>query len=205
MRVRVGSRSSYYRGGTVVVRFSKPTSALCYTNSDCRSRCCARNRVRKVLVKPYKTVYNRYYGKRTTVKRYRKTYTGTATVRYVNGRKITRWNVRDRICQARRRLCPYNTRTSVYVEDNSSGGIVGAIVGVICCCIIICVCVMICRSRGGGDGDVVVVHDDYSHHSADVHIEVGDGYSHHSVSHHDSFHGDDHIEEVHDDHHDDGY
>merc|ERR1712153_65758 len=84
---------------------------------------------RKVKLKT-KLVFNRYYGKKTKVIRYKKTYKGTATVRYVNGRKIKRWNVRDRICQASRRFCPPG-RVRVYAsggDEGGSGGIIGAII-----------------------------------------------------------------------------
>jgi len=202
VRVRVrGGRSNYYRGSAVIIKFSKPTSALCYINHDCRSRCCKKNKVVKRLISPSKKVYNRYYGKTKNIKRYKKSYRGTATVKYVNGRKITRWNVRDRICQARRKMCPF-VRSRVYINDEGgSGGIIGAIFGVIFCCLIICCIVWCCCCKnkgGGGHHDTVYVEDGGSYHSGghDVDIHVDD-YSHHSGgggdyggSHHDDGGGD---------------
>lgn len=164
--------------------------------------------MRKTKISPSLKVYNRYYGKKTLIVKYRKTYEGTATVKYVNGRKIKRWNTRDRICQARRRWCPPGAR--VYVEGGgSSTGVVGALVAVciICCCI--CFCCWWSRGRGGHDGDVVIIEDHGSYHSGghDVDIHIDD-YSHHSGGgsyHDDGSHHDDHGDDYGDDHGDDDH
>jgi hypothetical protein len=73
-RIVVRKRSNYYRGSTLVIRFSKPTASICSNNWDCRSKCCKRNKMRKTKISPSLKVYNRYYGKKTLIVKYRKKY-----------------------------------------------------------------------------------------------------------------------------------
>jgi len=108
----------------------------------------------------------------------------------VNGRKIKRWNVRDRICQASRRFCPPG-RVRVYAsggdDEGGSGGIIGGIIVACCCCYFVIWCIMSIRSKVEEVHDAVVIIEDLGDVHGDVHI---DDYSHHSGSHHDDDGGD---------------